>query len=237
MSQNFEMKINPLPAKTWNWLHMNGTVLKEEIITERGTVKADRPETVTETECRMENLIKPETQVKSETQIETAEDCAQKKRNLSQIKTGMGTEMDAFADAGSLEWQVFTSKSGKKESQPLRLTFSYQDKSRTMNRIGIHMLPDSELTVVMDFTSEKETEGTAAIQTKIYAEENAVLHLIQVQRLGSKMTFLDDFGADCEKNARVETIHIWETAQHSEVKAVIWSQILDICLAGRAVWI
>ena len=39
MSQNFEMKINPLPAKTWNWLHMNGTVLKEEIITERGTVK------------------------------------------------------------------------------------------------------------------------------------------------------------------------------------------------------
>lgn len=116
--------------------------------------------------------------------------------------------MDAFADAGSLEWQVFTSKSGKKESQPLRLTFSYQDKSRTMNRIGIHMLPDSELTVVMDFTSEKETEGTAAIQTKIYAEENAVLHLIQVQRLGSKMTFLDDFGADCEKNARMETIQL-----------------------------
>lgn len=72
-----------------------------------------------------------------------------------------------------------------------------------------------------------------------------MLHLIQIQRLGSKMTFLDDFGADCEKNARVETIrlslaekiHIWETAQHSEVKAVIWSQILDICLAGRAVWI
>ena len=82
MSQNFEMKINPLPAKTWNWLHMNGTVLQEEIITERGTVKADRPETVTETECRMENLIKPETQVKSETQIETAEDCAQKKSCL-----------------------------------------------------------------------------------------------------------------------------------------------------------
>ena len=47
-----------------------------------------------------------------------------------------------------------------------------------------------------------------SIQTKIYAEENAVLHLIQVQRLGSKMTFLDDFGADCEKNARMETIQL-----------------------------
>ncbi len=194
MSQNFEMKINPLPAKTWNWLHMNGTVLKEEIITERGTVKADRPETVTETECRMENLIKPETQ------IETAEDCAQKKRNLSQIKTGMGTEMDAFADAGSLEWQVFTSKSGKKESQPLRLTFSYQDKSRTMNRIGIHMLPDSELTVVMDFTSEKETEGTASHTDENLCRGKCGASSDQVQRLGSKMTFLDDFGADCEKN-------------------------------------
>ena len=42
MSQNFEMKINPLPAKTWNWLHMNGTVLKEEIITERGNCNRDR---------------------------------------------------------------------------------------------------------------------------------------------------------------------------------------------------
>mgnify|MGYP007120032058 CR=1 FL=1 len=90
MSQNFEMKINPLPAKTWNWLHMNGTVLKEEIITERETVKADRPETVTETECRMENLIKPETQVKSETQIETAEDCAQKKKESFSDKNRRG---------------------------------------------------------------------------------------------------------------------------------------------------
>lgn len=208
MSQNVEMKVNPLPAKTWNWLHMNGTVLKEEIITEKGTVKTEKPETVTETEIETGTKTETETENKTETQVKTTEDSVQKKLNLSHIRTGMGTEMDAFSDAGNVKWQVFTAQAGKKESQPLRLTFSYQDQSRTMNRVGIHMLPDSELTVIMDFTSEKDSEGTAAVQTKIYAEENAVLHLVQVQRLGKNITFLNDFGADCEKNVRVETIQL-----------------------------
>ena len=193
MSQNVEMKVNPLPAKTWNWLHMNGTVLKEEIIIEKGTVKIGKPETVTETEIETGTKTETETENKTETQVKTTKDSVQKKLNLSHIRTGMGTEMDAFADAGNVKWQVFTAQAGKKESQPLRLTFSYQDQSRIMNRVGIHMLPDSELTVIMDFTSEKDSEGTAAVQTKIYAEENAVLHLVQIQRLGKNITFLDDF--------------------------------------------
>lgn len=177
------MKVNPLPARTWNWLKMNDTVLNENVMTERGNMTIEKPESVALTEEQNPELF-------------------------SSIVTGMGKEMDGFFDAGKAATQIFTTKAGIKEAEPLRLTFTYEDGSRTVNRIGIHLLPDSELTVVMDFTSEEESEGTAAVQTKIFAEENAVLHLVQVQHLGKKFRILDDLGADCQKKAEVKTIQL-----------------------------
>ncbi len=78
-----------------------------------------------------------------------------------------------------------------------------------MNRIGpewekemdLHLLPGSELTVIMDFTSAEESKGTAVVQTKIDAEEDAVLHLVQIQRLGRKFRLLDDLGINCQKKS------------------------------------
>ncbi len=187
MNQELELAINPLPAKTWNWLRMNDTVLKEETITEQGNMAVEKPESVTVTTGRIPELMS--------------------------IVTGMGKEMDRFLDAGNAEMQIFTTRNGVKEDTPLRLAFSYEDNKskdnkRVMNRIGIHLLPGSELTVIMDFASEAESEGTAAVQTKIYAEENAVLHLVQVQRLGKKFRLMDDLGVDCQKNAEINTIQL-----------------------------
>lgn len=135
------MKVNPLPARTWNWLKMNDTVLNEDVMTERGNLTIEKPESVALTEEQNPELF-------------------------SSIVTGMGKEMDGFFDAGKAATQIFTTKAGIKEAEPLRLTFTYEDGSRTVNRIGIHLLPDSELTVVMDFTSEEESEGTAAVADK-----------------------------------------------------------------------
>lgn len=182
MSQEFEMNVNPLPAKTWNWLHMNGTSLHEAVITQTGAVTVKKPQSVIGT---------------------TGEDY-----NIQAAETGMGRDMDTFTTASGIEIQNFTTTEGKKEEEPLRFDFSLEGKTRTMNRIGLHLLPDSELTVLMDFSSEKDSEGTMAVQLKILAEENAVLHLVQIQRLGKKVTLLDDFGAECKKNAKIETIQL-----------------------------
>ena len=38
------MKVNPLPARTWNWLKMNDTVLNENVMTERGNMTIEKPE-------------------------------------------------------------------------------------------------------------------------------------------------------------------------------------------------
>ena len=182
MNQEFALKINPLPAKTWNRLKMNDTDLKENVITEQGNMAVAKPESVTAV--------------------------TEQNPDILSIQTGMGKEMDHFVEAGNAEMQIFTTKAGLKEAEPLRLDFDYEDKNRVVNRIGIHLLPDSELTVIMDFTSGETSEGTAAVQTKVYAEENAVLHLVQVQHPGENFRILNDFGAKCEKKAEIKTVQL-----------------------------
>lgn len=178
MNQTMEFEVNPLPAKTWNWLHMNETALQENLITEQGSVTIKKPDSVTYEETS--NLEFPE------------------------MKTGMGAEMDAFVDAGKVNAQLFVTGAGRKETEPVKLDFSYENQDQKLNRIGIHVLPDSELTVIMDFTSEEQAEGTAAVQTKVWAEDNATLHLVQIQRLGKNFRLLDDFGAVCGTKAKIQ---------------------------------
>ena len=178
MNQTMEFEVNPLPAKTWNWLHMNETTLNETVMTEQGTAAISKPDSVS---------------------LEEKSDL-----EFPEMKTGMGEQMDAFADAGKIPAQLFVTETGKKEEQPVKLDFSYPDQEQKINRIGIHVLPDSELTVIMDFTSDEQAEGTAAVQTKVWAEDNATLHLVQVQRLGKKFRLLDDFGAVCGKKANIQ---------------------------------
>ncbi len=46
MNQEYELNINPLPAKTWNWLHMNETSVKAPALLENGTVEQTVPSSV-----------------------------------------------------------------------------------------------------------------------------------------------------------------------------------------------
>lgn len=186
MNQEYELNINPLPAKTWNWLHMNGTSVKSPAFLKNGTVEQTVPSSV-------------EYKAASENEADAV---------FSEIQTGMGAEIDGFLKNGDTELRVYTTKSQTAEKQPLVLNFTYGTDRHTANRLAFHLIPGSELTVLMDFSAETESDGTAAIQTKVYAEEGAVLHLVQVQRLATGFTFYNDIGTKCGKNARVETIQL-----------------------------
>ena len=80
------------------------------------------------------------------------------------------------------------------------------------------------MTVVMDYHSNEGT-GTAAIQTKIHAEKNAKLKLIQIERLGEGFDCMNDIGAYCEDGAGVELVQsIWVQRQHLLEKNLILQQ-------------
>lgn len=189
MSQEFEMKLNPLPAKTWNWLHMNGTARSGQVLEQTGDLQAEIPASVT---------VVPWTE----------KGYGAEAKKLASLETGMGAEFSEFLRQGMTDGQLFITSNGTKEEQPLRLTFPYVDGGQVQNQLGVHLREDSELTLIMDFTSAKNAGGVAAVQLRVWAEAHAMLHLVQLQRLGGGYTFYDDIGAECGAGSQVDVIQL-----------------------------
>ncbi len=126
---------------------------------------------------------------------------------LNQIRTGMGEDMTKLLQESKTQAICFTAEEGVKEAAPVTLSFGYQDTDRKGNRIDLYLKENSEMTVVMDYHSSEGT-GTAAIQTKIHAEKNAKLKLIQIERLGEGFDCMNDIGAYCEDGAGVELVQL-----------------------------
>lgn len=188
MSQKLEMKLNPLPAKTWNWLHMNETIESAVLPGQLGHLQVERPESVT---------------------VMPWQDGADGEPvNGAKPQTGLGEEFSKFLRQGNQIGQLFTTTAGKKEEEPLRLTFCYKDGEQVQNQIGLYLREGSELTLLMDFSAAKETGGEAAVQLKIWAERDARLHLVQVQHMGERYTFYNDIGADCQDASQIEVLQL-----------------------------
>lgn len=194
------LNINALPAPTFNWLHMNEASLEGVCVSGRAVPAVEVPAGIQESFAE--------------------------KQLLKNVKTGGGNDMDELIEAAGIPMRVFAVPAGVKiTDDAVRMTFEYEDQAAEfsvkkdqgeknnditgkINSVGVILEKDSELTVVMDYTSEKSAKGLAAVQTKISVGENAKLRLIQIQRTGSGYTFLNDVGVKCADNASFEVIHL-----------------------------
>ena len=208
-----DITINQLPAYTYNWLHMNEAKLPAVPVVKETEVQAEVPEEITETGGLYAEVMKD-----------------MEKAGV-QVLTGNGADMDALAEAAGAKVRIYTVPEGVRVTEDaVRLHFSYADQGFCYDLKGAHeptsdagrinaccfvLEPDSEMTVVMDYTSEKNAGGLAAVQTKILAKKNAVLHLVQIQRLGETFTLLNDIGGYCEEGARVELIRLILTGKNT----------------------
>ena len=67
----------------------------------------------------------------------------------------------------------------------------------------------------MDFSAPLDARGTGVVQTKIRAEKNSLLRLVQVQRVGEGFTFFNDMSAVCSEGARVELVQLVLSGEQS----------------------
>lgn len=180
MGQGLDMRINRLPAMTWNWLNMNQTDLSQ--------VEAGDP-----WHPKIEG-VQPE-------KGETGGD-------FSSIATGMGPDMDQLAErAGNPPLRIRAAEGGKRETA--RLRFPCEDGIRAFQQVDILAEENSTLTIIMEYTSPGEAKGLAAVQTRIQVEKGAKVRLIQLQLLGSGYTVLNDIGAVCGEGASVEVLQLF----------------------------
>lgn len=195
MEKEYHRIINRLPSKTWNWLHMNETQLDNIELPAAGAVKATLPEAVKKVE---EDPSAPT--AGEQTTVWNAD--------FAGIDSGMGEDMDGLlATAGVKALQAAVPEK-EKVQQPMLLDFSYEGGTAQADAVAVRAGKNSEITVIQDFSSEKEAAGQAAVSTRLYLEEGAKIRLIQVQRLGDGITFLNDVGALCEERASLEVIQL-----------------------------
>ena len=187
MEKEYNMTINRLPAKTWNWLRMNETQLEKIEIPTAGTPEVSLPENVAVSETNGQKPWKEE---------------------FAGIDSGMGEEMDGLLSAAEVEAQHYETAEGVTTAQPLLLDFDYAQGCLQAGAVAVKARKNSEITVIQDFASGKEVTGQAAVSTRLYLEEGAKIRLIQIQRLGSGFTFMNDIGALCEEKASLEVIQL-----------------------------
>ncbi|WP_294372890.1 SufD family Fe-S cluster assembly protein [uncultured Clostridium sp.] len=173
-----EIKINKLVGKTWNWLKMNETdlVMPDEF-----------------SSCEMEIEI-PEKEV--------VYDKSERSERLD-IKSGMGEDIDNLIKSSNIRTDKIYIKPDINLHKPLRIELNYNDEN-LFNCLEIYAGEGSRGTIIMEYKSNEDSRGIGGIQTKIHAEKNAEIRLVQVQLLGNECIHLNDIGGRCEDGAAIE---------------------------------
>ena len=183
MGEIYTMKLNTLPAATFRWLRMN------------------------DASCRVgttEGSLKISGNIPGE--VHTEETGAPE---VSGIRTGCGSAVDELLARENAAVRTYRMEDGVKAGHALRLDFPYEKSAGKVNGVDIVLGEGSELVTVMDYSSNPDTEGFAAVRTKIHAGARSRLTLVQIVRVGEKMTFVNDVGVHLEDEAELSVIHLF----------------------------
>ena len=175
-----DMILNSLPSRTWNRLGIN-----ESTVSIEDTCNSFTPQTDWNNSA-VHWLPK-----------------AGQAQNWPEMATGMGKDMSSFTQNTPAD--VIEADPGAQVSDPVLLHYSYQNHEKSVSRLHIHAGKESSVSVILFLESAgRGDDGISAIQTEMYAEEGAQIHLFVIQLLGSHVLCFNDIGGICEKNASIE---------------------------------
>ncbi|HBC27480.1 MAG TPA: Fe-S cluster assembly protein SufD [Ruminococcaceae bacterium] len=177
-------QVNALPVRTWNWLGVNGTPLEGDV-----------PESFPRAEGKI-------------TLPDSVSSAAHPFEGAGIIRTGMGPEAERFVLKKKNAGYDLEAGPGVKAEEPVLIEYRLGPSCPALSDCNtILARENSELTVVMQYASDGESPVFHGGVTKILAEKNAVVHLIQVQLLNDSAVHFDDVGILTREGAFVEVIH------------------------------
>lgn len=186
-----KMTVNPLPAKTWYWLNMNASEVD----------LSDIPI------CPTVNSLSEKVLIKN-TGFTFLPANEEEEKLFSKIETGMGENMNSFME----KVPAYMLKNETDEKQMAVFDLTTLMGSKAFYKLYIYAKKDSETEVSilnsnMVDGSENDS-GLSSIQIKIYAEENAKVHLSMAQTLEKSEISFWDIGGELKENASVEIIKL-----------------------------
>ncbi len=191
------LKVNPLPAPTWNWLRVNDTDIRVE-------------EEPMEAVCIV-NLLG---EISDSAMLE--EEDVEK---LLSAESGMGKEFAGWIAGCPVDPVVLTTTVGMKPEKPAVLDYYSTPGAMTAARCQLVARKGSEMTVVMRISgksawdlgtlwdeklgdmaeqeaeTEESVEASLASETRILVEDGAKVHLVQICDPGEKLSVYSDVAA------------------------------------------
>ncbi|MCD8382525.1 MAG: SufD family Fe-S cluster assembly protein [Clostridiales bacterium] len=175
-----DIKVNRLSAPTWHWLKMNDCTLNG----------VDVPSPA----CPV---------VEGEVAPAEGWDSA----SFAAIQTGMGRDMDALTRESGAEPLRLSIPAG--EERVVRVHLCRGLEENQLLPVEVLARAGSRLTLLMDYTSERDGGGLLAFQTRLLLEENAQVKLVQLQLQGDADLALNDVGAVCGDGAKLRLVQLF----------------------------
>ena len=218
MSRDLNMKVNVLPVYTYNFLKVNDSTIDAEDINIDSLVGPEVKELPDGVSLRRgisfdeagEIFRANKEKILFTTGVPGNPNGDTSFRDEDQaVRTGMGIEVDKlFIEAGA-KTDIFTVDEGKKVERPVILRFDMENGKGMLASQVIHARKDSEVTVIMDYSSQdKEAAGFLGVSTRILAEEGARVNLVKTQLLGNQYIHFDDIGGACFENGAIRLISL-----------------------------
>ena len=203
-AKKINVDVNQFPTLTYNWLNINRTHLNAEVGGECEPAALKTPEGIS---------LKKEEPSLFYSDDGNSKDLSDKNlQELLQKQTGLGKPFDTQFNEIVLENKISVSKyfvsKDKKISEPVRISFSPKDRTTSACDQIIIAEKNSESTFIMDYSNAENSTGLFGVRTRIYAEENAVVHIVKVNLLGKDFTHFDSIGTVLSDNAKVEVTQI-----------------------------
>ena len=179
MKENETLKINPLPSKTWYWLHLNDTTVKWNGNVQPCMVTTEEPEQVSEAGL-----------------------------NIKEMTTGAGAEADTLFSDENLPVLQLTAKA-EDEERIIRLDISGEDKENAAGTVYITTEENAHVTVIEKFISGKKPQSDLAFRTKLYAKKNSRIRLVQINMLDEGQRLLNAVGSVCDETAKLDVLQMF----------------------------
>ena len=183
MGKKTEIRLNRLPAITWYWLKMNEARAEVDCSADEAAVEKSVPEGIIES-------------VGSSPELEGQ-------------PTGTGDALGRYLAGSGIRTSAFLTERGSRPRKALKLHYHYKNGDQKAGAVELLCRKNSEMTVIMDFTSEADAEGTAAAQTKFSVGPGALLRLVQVIRPADTFRLINDIGGQVGDDGRVEVIQLF----------------------------
>lgn len=177
------LKINKLVSPSWSWLKINEAELDFDFSLENVL-----PQTI-----NGQNFV-------------FCENGDELKKEFPELLSGTGKSSDAiFADSVPMGISI---PENTKIEKPLVLNYDFSKKNYALTKQIIVAGENSEATVIIVSSSEKNAAGFQALRTEVYAKPNSRIRIVKVQLLGGGFVQVDDTATYAAENSEIELTHV-----------------------------